>query len=206
MQGNKSYYVYLHRRKTDDVIFYVGKGNGNRHLQATGRNTYWRRTADKHGFYSQIFKDGMSEPCAFSLEKILIGIIRKSGVNLTNGTDGGEGLSGVPAWNKKKVHCSNGMTFDSAYDASLWANVCHSSICAVCRGDRNHCANLAWWYDGDPPKEVTIKKREVVCSNGMVFKNAERAAQWSGAPVSSIRRVLKGLHKTSGGYSWKYKD
>lgn len=37
MSEKKNYYVYLHRRKDNNEIFYVGKGQGSRHL-AKNRN------------------------------------------------------------------------------------------------------------------------------------------------------------------------
>lgn len=90
--GSKIFYVYIHRRKTDDNVFYVGKGHGNRAWSKHGRNTYWKRVAEKHGFYVEIIRSDMLEKDSFDLE---VETIASIGIdNLTNLTQGGEGLSG----------------------------------------------------------------------------------------------------------------
>src|SRR5690606_29843001 len=95
MKSEKRFYVYVHRRKTDDKIFYVGKGTSYRYKETYGRNYYWHRVADKHGWYACKVKENMSEFCSLTLEKIIISMLRKSGANLTNATDGREGVSGT---------------------------------------------------------------------------------------------------------------
>jgi hypothetical protein len=86
------FYVYLHRRKSDGAIFYVGKGRGNRAWVETGRNQHWQNVANKHGCDVSIYRDKLAEACAFSIERILIASIGRD--NLCNLTDGGEGASG----------------------------------------------------------------------------------------------------------------
>jgi hypothetical protein len=91
------FYIYIHKRKSDDAIFYVGKGSGKRCREAYGRNNLWNKIADKHGFYAEIVADGLSESEAFDIERSLIDqygrIIDGTGI-LANFTDGGEGVSG----------------------------------------------------------------------------------------------------------------
>lgn len=43
------FYVYVHKKKTNGEVFYVGKGSGKRAWSAFGRNSLWKRTADKYG-------------------------------------------------------------------------------------------------------------------------------------------------------------
>ena len=90
-------YVYVHRKKTNGCIFYVGKATGTRGWQTTGRNSIWHRIAEKHGVISEIVLDNMDEGSAFTLEKDLIAYYGKlcdqTGI-LSNITDGGEGLLG----------------------------------------------------------------------------------------------------------------
>lgn len=94
MKSENRFYVYIHRRKTDGAIFYVGKGNGRRSGKVQGRNKYWHRVANKHGWSHHIVFRTRFEQCAFSAEKTLIYILNKRGVALTNATLGGEGTSG----------------------------------------------------------------------------------------------------------------
>lgn len=89
------FYVYLHRRKTDNKVFYVGKGKGKRAYRPYGRNPRWNNTANKHGFSVEIVFDNLLEQEAFSLE---IDTIKEMQYlfpdTLCNLTNGGEGSSG----------------------------------------------------------------------------------------------------------------
>ena len=88
------FYVYIHRRLTDGLVMHVGKGNGRRAWSKYGRNKYWINTAVKHGIRVEIFKDGMSEKCALTFEKIAIFHYKLLGNPLTNLTYGGGGTAG----------------------------------------------------------------------------------------------------------------
>ena len=90
----QKFYVYLHRRKSDGSIFYVGKGFGNRVTKSEGRNEHWTRTALKHGVISEILFDNLTEEEAFQAEIDVIKELRYFGENLCNKTDGGEGIKG----------------------------------------------------------------------------------------------------------------
>lgn len=88
MESEKRFYVYVHRRKTDDKIFYVGKGTGTRIHSNSSRNAHWHSVNNKHGRYSEVIKSGMTCSEACLLEK---DIIAKIGIeNLCNKSAGGE--------------------------------------------------------------------------------------------------------------------
>ena len=90
----QGFYVYLHRRVSDGSVFYVGKGKGHRAWRWRGtRSPHWTNVASKNGVIVEIVKDGMSECCSFTLEKIVIGAIGVE--NLCNFSHGGEGVSGM---------------------------------------------------------------------------------------------------------------
>lgn len=89
---NASYYVYLHRRLSDNGVFYVGKGRDKRAYEKRGRSQYWGRIVAKHGYTVEIVQDHLQEWYAFELEKDLIAYYGRE--NLCNLTDGGEGASG----------------------------------------------------------------------------------------------------------------
>ena len=91
---DKRFYVYVHKRKTDGSIFYVGKGRYSRHLESRRRNPHWINVAKKNGWYSEILHRFEREECAFSFEVALIAFIGIN--NLTNISHGGEGSSGTP--------------------------------------------------------------------------------------------------------------
>lgn len=95
-----NYYVYIHRRKDNNNIFYVGKGKGQRAFDFRRRSDWWLKIVDKaKGFVVEIVSSGISEQEAFDLEHKLImkyGRIKfeKDGIlcNLTNGYDGLSGM------------------------------------------------------------------------------------------------------------------
>lgn len=88
------FYVYQHLKANTNAVFYIGKGKGKRCNQKAGRNQYWHRVVNKHGFVPKIIVDGIDEELAFLCEAELIDKYKKLGVKLVNATDGGEGASG----------------------------------------------------------------------------------------------------------------
>lgn len=92
MDTNKIYYVYLHRRLTDDKVFYVGKGKETRAWVKKARNNHWHNVVNKHGYYVQIIKSDMDEAESFDLESRII--LHYGLENLTNQTIGGHTSTG----------------------------------------------------------------------------------------------------------------
>lgn len=93
---NNKFYVYLHRRKTDNKVFYVGKGKGKRAYTKRGRNIRWINIANKYGFSVEIAFDNLTEEDAFAIEIDTIKEMRHMfHETLCNMTDGGEGASGL---------------------------------------------------------------------------------------------------------------
>lgn len=86
--------VYVHCKKTDNTVFYVGKGSIKRAKSASlkSRNEYWGRIVKKYGFYPVILYKNLSEKEAFKIEMELISEIGRD--KLCNLTDGGEGAVG----------------------------------------------------------------------------------------------------------------
>ena len=94
MKNNKV--VYIHRKKSDDTIFYVGMGNPNR-PKSKERSVVWKRTVKKNGYYIEVLFEGLSSEEAFDIEMYLISKFgrRDKGLgSLVNLTDGGEGANG----------------------------------------------------------------------------------------------------------------
>lgn len=95
--SDKKFYVYVHMKKTDDSVFYVGKGCGPRFRKTQGRNQYWQRIVAKYGFVAEIVKQDLTFEEANAAEIGLIKELREQGCELCNLTDGGEGTKG---WKK----------------------------------------------------------------------------------------------------------
>lgn len=105
---DRSYYVYLHRRKDTGEVFYVGKGTRTKKHQyarssdAHSRNSHWKHIVAKHGYNVEVVADFFTEEDAFDLERKLIALHGKALCNLTIG---GEGACGriATAETKKRL-------------------------------------------------------------------------------------------------------
>jgi hypothetical protein len=99
------FYTYIHFKADTNEPFYIGKGQGRRHLIKSKRNNHWNNVVRKHGFKSEILCKWENEHDALEHEKLLIQCFKDMGIPLVNMTDGGEGTSGwspSDAWREKK--------------------------------------------------------------------------------------------------------
>jgi len=94
---DRKFYIYVHMKKTDDSVFYVGKGCNNRYLKTQGRNQYWDRVVAKYGFIAEIVQANLTFEEANEAEISLIKELKEQGCQLCNLTNGGEGVKG---WKK----------------------------------------------------------------------------------------------------------
>ena len=103
------YYIYQHRKADTKEVFYVGKGSKNRLNKSVGRNAFWKNTVNKHGFFSEVVIDNLSQELAFLAEQELIDKYKKLGIKLCNLTDGGIGGIGfvMPEKTKEKLRKAN---------------------------------------------------------------------------------------------------
>jgi len=97
-----SYYVYTHTRNDTNKVFYVGKGKKSRAYATSGRNRYWKNVVTKTSYVVNIICNDMSETDSLELEMLVISEYRRSGIVLTNLTDGGEGVSGMKDTNETR--------------------------------------------------------------------------------------------------------
>lgn len=93
-------YVYIHKRKNNNEIFYVGvseKDDSNRAYVKAQRSKYWKDIVNKYGYEVEIVITGIPFAEALLVEKYLImffGRIDRNKGKLVNFTDGGEGICG----------------------------------------------------------------------------------------------------------------
>ena len=175
------YYVYLHRRKDNNEVFYVGKGKDNRANSKQGRNKWWKNIANKHGFSVEYVKCGLSEDEALELEIKTIKQYRDNNLYLCNVSSGGEGASGCKRTESQKkflsdtmkkirsnmpctrVVCSNGMVFVSANMAAEWLRsngykfASRQGVLNCCNGKRESFSGFQWqyWENRHKLKELT---------------------------------------------------
>lgn len=120
---SKIYYVYVHKNPKTGSVFYIGKGKNNRAFDAKNRNRHWLHYVKKHGFVSEIVSGNMSEQCALTLEKILIGIAGLK--NLCNIADGGIGNSGWSHSKNARQKISDFQRSKTPHPASIAALMLH---------------------------------------------------------------------------------
>ena len=99
MANQAPFYVYEHWRLDRDECFYVGKGKGGRAYSMKNRNKHHQAVCAKLGrigsaFEVKMVSVGLTEKDAFALERERIAFWREANVDLTNLTDGGDGVSG----------------------------------------------------------------------------------------------------------------
>lgn len=129
-KGNKV--VYLHRKATDNTVFYVGIGNPDR-PKSKERSIVWHRTVNKHGYTIEVIRRGLTKEEACSIEVDLIELIGRRDLGkgtLVNLTDGGEGfVGGNYEYREKRIICLNtGVVYKSIKECSRITGIAHSSI------------------------------------------------------------------------------
>lgn len=107
----KIFYVYKHLKKSDNTVFYIGKGQGKRsHDIGRGRrNSHHQRIVEKHGIIVKIIEKNLSEEEAFALEIELITNIGRYDLGtgpLVNMTDGGDGYYNPSPETREKMRKS----------------------------------------------------------------------------------------------------
>lgn len=224
----KGFYVYIHRRASNGVEFYVGKGSTNRawhYSSHKARTDLWRRCALKNGVIVDIVQDGMTSDSAYLLEMWLIAKLTYDGIVLYNISEGGGGGLGLTPGNARPVICSNGMRFDTTGDAARWACVDkeikgheRSNIYMCCVGKIKSAFGYAWWYEGSDPVEyidplkrrIDTRRKAIWCSNGMKFISTSDAAVWlknNGWPNAmyvGVSAAANGRNKSAYGLAWWY--
>ena len=114
---NKEFYVYLYWRLDTNEVFYVGKGKGDRWRRLDRKyNPHFMNIVNKYLIAVEIFKDNLTEQEALDIECWVINELvfeygfsidipnnrsSEKGCYLVNMTWGGEGTSGVNAFENK---------------------------------------------------------------------------------------------------------
>lgn len=223
------HYVYIHRRLSDQVPFYVGKGSGKRAWNLSGRSKLWHETATSFGIFVEIKSIWLTADEAYVDERKTILKLRGGGVFLTNLSDGGHGSRGhCRKEYEVKVYCSNGMEFESIKSAEQWligigvSKASNSAITACCKGKRYMAYGFAWSYDMTPDHPAIshqeyAKKRSreergvsVYNSDGNKYSSISEAVEamrddgYLKAGHASIIACIKGKYKAAYGRAWSY--
>lgn len=104
------YYVYVHKRLTNDSVFYVGRGKGKRKNSKQNRNLHWQRIVKKHGFCVEVIEENLTFEESNIREIFWIQKFRDDGLILANITLGGGGVAGRSRTQSEKQSISIKLT------------------------------------------------------------------------------------------------
>lgn len=194
---DRVFYVYLHRKKTNNEIFYVGKGKGSRSTSRSGRSHHWRNIEKKHGLTVEIYREGLSEEEAYALEINLIQELRESGGKICNIANGGNGgLSGIKLSEDHKEKLRKAKIGKKQMPE-------HALKSAT--------AKLGKSQPRDAVEAVISKKRKpVINSDGDIFESACEAARAMANKLGvypsqgNISMAARGERKEAYGKAWSY--
>lgn len=196
-ENENCFYVYIHRRKSDGEIFYVGKGKGGRAKSRSGRNRWWRHIESKHGFYPEIVRDGLTNSEACDLEIREISRLRKNGSSICNVANGGEsGLVGIPLTEQHKNKLRMAKTGKRQSPE-------HARKSATAKVGKKQPRSAV-------EKMVEGKRKMVINSLGEIYISATHAAKamaerYGGHPSQgNVSMVCRGERKEAFGLSWSY--
>lgn len=187
--------VYLHKRKDNNEVFYVGIGKTERRAyRVDERNKYWRHIYKKCGHIVEILFTELTweEACKIEIELITKYGRKDLGTgNLCNMTAGGEGGYGrvLTEEHKKKISESHkGKDMNPEHMKKLWNST---------RGKQLT----------DEHKAKISKPVLQFSKNGSFIKefpSLVEATRQTGC--IHIGKVCKNKRKTAGGFIWKYKE
>ena len=195
-----NFYVYEHWRLDRDECFYVGKGKGKRAYRMRDRNPHHcaimnKLSRDGSGMEVRMVATGLTEEDAFSLEVERIAFWRKVGADLANLTNGGEGTSGLPSKNRKKVLCvTTGEIFESAALASSYFSLGLNAVSQACSGRSESANGIKFIYVENPelakdPLVSAVKRKRV--SRPKAYGSAAKGFDAKGRSSSGPKKVSK---------------
>lgn len=227
------FYVYLHRRASDNSVFYIGKGCKYRAYEThkSKRSVYWIRVYQKHGRVVEIVKDNLTEKEAIALE---VALIAQYGIeNLCNHSSGGESGGSGRVWSEES---RKKLSESKKGKKQPWAGK-HLTEDGKRRIIESKKGKPAPWLIGEknPMKNTEIAKkmsesqkgqkrpkvtgilngsaRSIICiETGVHFDTMKSAAEWlisvgktnNISASSNINSVCLGNLKRAYGFTWKY--
>lgn len=222
-------YVYRHIRLDKNEPFYIGIGgettSPNPHFRSTckySRNRHWTGIVKLYGFKVDIILDDLTweEACLKEIEFIaLYGRADLGKGPLVNMTDGGEGIQNVSKETKDKKSKSMilfhethpGFFKEKANTRNFTEMGMKVSL------NRNHKAagaKVSLTRKNNPEIGINIGKKnskpvlQYDLEGNFIreYSSLTEAHNINGFNLGTICNVLKGNYKSSGGFTWKYKN
>jgi len=196
------FYTYAHYTP-EGRLFYIGKGQGRRAYTFHKRNNYWNHVVEKYGKPDvQILANWNTEEEAFDHEVLLIDCFKELGHKLVNLTDGGEGLSGVVAWNKGKtgqVAWNKGVPCREETKLKL-------SVTNMGHAGHKHTEETKSKIRAANIGNTKPLRYKIIGTNKetgkQVFLLGTKAIKAAGFSAITVRECARGIRKSHKGYKW----
>jgi hypothetical protein len=189
---SNDFYVYLHKKRTNGEIFYIGKGSGRRCFVKNGRSNHWKNIVNKHGYIIEIINNNLSERESLDIEIDLIKKF-KPVCNLTNGGDGAKGFEVNDLTREKYRAAKLGKKQSDA----------HAKKSAIARlGKKNKPESTE--------KTIAPKRKKIINSDGVCFKSSCSAAEYMTKKLGKkcyqgiISMAANGVRNNAYGVTWSY--
>lgn len=210
----KGSYVYIHRRKSDGIVFYVGKGINTRWHRTYGRNNYWKNVANKHGVFCEIVANSLTENEANLLEKKLIeyhGRLDLKTGTLVNLTIGGEGVCGYVCTPERRRQISKSNTgrihteetkakISKVHKGKVVSEEARKKISASRKG-RKHTPSM---MEALQPHFESMRIKVICVETGIIYDSQTHAAIAINGCSSCISKVCRFKREKHKGLTWRY--
>lgn len=214
------YYVYAHRRNDNNSIFYIGKGSGKRAFIKCNRSEYWKRIVEKYGYTVDFLAKELDEETAFNLEILYIQENKKLGFCEANFSNGGDGVKVDKRWwNDKISKALIGIKRPSGLESKSYKDIISKEVLydlyvtkKLNTIEISKLSNLSIPTICKRLEEYGIQKRKsgkasikIICTtDNKIFESINEAADFYSLHRENIRKVLKGIYKTTGGKTFKH--
>lgn len=226
-------YVYIHKTKDTDTIFYVGIGTRPNYLRAKTickRNVFWKNIQCKHGFVWEIVFDNISLEEAQAKEIDLIKHYGRRDLgngSLVNLTDGGEGITNyiptkeyrerlsiankgrIITWGDKISKARKGKPLSPEHLAKIKLIPTYRKKYEMTDAHKAKVKENIKKFDKNLNVINFGKKIQQFDKLGNFiaeYPSIKNAAKTVGIPKANINQVLCGKAKTGSGFIWKLKE
>lgn len=204
----ENYYVYFHRKASDNTVFYVGIGNQPKYKRAflttkNKRSDFWHRIVAKYGLVVEIKSKNLTKKKAIEIEKHFISYYgrmdNRTGC-LCNMTNGGDGVCGYSpkTTNKGKKFKPLSKEHKEAIRKSNSGRV-HTTEERKKISDAKKGTALSSAVKNKISKSMLGKngKKTINILSGEEFNSIEAAAKSVGLSGKSLRLKLSGRFKNN---------
>lgn len=222
----KRFYVYGWFNNETGELIYVGKGNGKRLKQTSGRNDKFTKYVKKYKCTPQILWGGLDEETALEKEKDLIALFRKQGMAKCNFLDGGDTnprLKGADNPRSRPIiQLSKKGEFIKRFacidEASRLLNGVSPPIIRSLKSSRYSAYGYRWIYESEYDQEKNYYSPDISYGKKCILQftiTGEFLKEWESIKEASkemnctntaIIYCLKGKTKSCKGFIWKYKN